>query len=401
MVMVPPLKKAMSEPRSAHSFSIPKSGSFSHFTTSYSDKVLAEGPTPPSNTAMSREELIKKFCQEDVQVRPESTPPFLLPDHLDPTPPMDTPSNNNPPPRPDSTPPNINYYQNQPTPMSPSIIIPSRSGSFSSTSGSVRVNLQSETEMALEGSPLDHHVNTDGVVYLPIESHDSDSELTSYYEDGKISEQALLSYRKNSVNLDTEELAAIKNRNNSLGVEDGEVGKVKRMLGRLSPARSKLGFNMGSLRRKTGSKAAPQCDDNDNIIDNIEGSDITGILTVENLKDSVLNLSNSRCSSLKNISAPLPPKTGMHSKTLPSPEKKGKPPVSSSLYDIPRHLSQNNNVGDYIMPENTDRVQSSPRDSVVSQMNGARKHSNSFSSPVKNRNQGAYENVKIIPIEKE
>merc|ERR1719186_1306851 len=89
--MVPPLKKAMSEPRSAHSFSIPKSGSFSHFTTSYSDKVLAEGPTPPSNTAMSREELIKKFCQEVVHIRPESTPPFLLPEHRDATPPMDAP----------------------------------------------------------------------------------------------------------------------------------------------------------------------------------------------------------------------------------------------------------------------------------------------------------------------
>ena len=241
-------------------------------------------------------------------------------------------------------------------------------------------------------------------MYLPIDNHDSDSELTSYYEAGKISQQALLSYRKNSVSPEMDDLMG-KNKNNLLGV-DGDVGKVKRMLGRLSPARPK--FSMGSLRRKKA--GVPQCDDNDNIIDN-SGSSEKRLLSVEDLKDSVLNLSNSRSSSLKNISTPLPPKTSLHSKTLPSPDKKNKTQVSSSLYDIPRHLSKssltgdyimsmNNNTGDYITPENPGRsVQFSPPDSVLSQINGARKLSGS--SQVKNSNAGAYENVKIIPIEKE
>ena len=63
-------------------------------------------------------------------------------------------------------------------------------------------------------------------------------------------------------------------------------------------------------------------------------------------------------------------------------------------------MSMNNNTGDYITPENPGRtVQFSPPDSVLSQINSARKLSGS--SQVKNSNAGAYENVKIIPIEKE
>ena len=409
--MVPPLRKTKSEPRSAPSFTIPKSGSFSHFTTKYSDKVLAESITPAA-TAMSREELIKIYCQEE-QSRPESTPPSL--ENKDPPLISGTPPNIiNQPPRPDSTPPNINYYQNQEQSciLSHCIGIPSRSDSFSSAAGGIRVQLESETEQSNRGSPLDHHVHTDtgitlllfvilkclklfclGLVYLPIESQDTDSELTSYFEAGKISEQALLSYRKNSISLDTEQMVGIKNRNNNLAVEDGEVGKVLKILGRLSPARSRLGFNMGSLRRRPGRvRTGPQCDDNDNIIDDMDNSDSepseAEVLSVEALKDSVLNLSNSRCSSLKNIFAPLPPKT-LHSNTLPSPEKRIKPPVSSSLYDIPRHLS-NNNTGDYILAENT-----------LSPPATASKSKGASPSPVKNRNAGAYENVKIIPIEKE
>jgi len=408
--MVPPLqKKAMSEPRPSPHFPIPKSGSFSHFTNSYSEKVLAQGPIPPK-AAMSREELIKTFCQ-DIQVRPDSTPPSLLPEDLDPPAPVGTPPNYNPPPRPDSTPPNIDYYQNHSSAaaLSPSIGIPPRRDTFSSLQGrgTARVQLL-EREGGKEGSPFDHHVHTDtGLVYLPIDNQDSDSELTSYFEAGKISEQSLQSYRKNSVSPDVDDPMGVKHKNNFLRV-DGEVGKVKKMLGRLSPARPK--FSMGSLRRKAGSRTGPHCDDNENIIDSVESSDKM-LLSVEDLKDSVLNLSNSRCSSLKNVSTPLPPKISLHSNTLPSPDKKNKANVSSSLYDIPRHLSKssnkvnslvsmNNNTGDYIMAEiPSKRVEIVSQDSDLSQINGARNHS--VSSPVKNSNEGAYENVKIIPIEKE
>ena len=245
------------------------------------------------------------------------------------------------------------------------------------------------------------------MVYLPIDNQDSDSELTSYFEAGKISEQSLQSYRKNSVSPDMDDPMGVKHKNNFLRV-DGEVGKVKKMLGRLSPARPK--FSMGSLRRKTGSRAGPHCDDNENIIDSVESSDKM-LLSVEDLKDSVLNLSNSRCSSLKNVCTPLPPKISLHSNTLPSPDKKNKANASSSLYDIPRHLSKssnkvnslvsmNNNTGDYIMAEiPSRRVEIVSQDSDLSQINGAKDHS--VSSPVKNSNEGAYENVKIIPIEKE
>ena len=158
----PPLRKTMSEPRPVPTFPIPKSGSFSHFTTSYSDKVPL--PVP----AMSREELIKTFCQ-DIQVRPDSTPPSLQPEDLDPPAPIGTPPSYNPPPRPDSTPPNIDYYQNHSSEsaMSPSIGIPPRSQTFSSKPAPVRVRLETETELGSEGSPFDHHVHTDtGKVYL-------------------------------------------------------------------------------------------------------------------------------------------------------------------------------------------------------------------------------------------
>jgi len=394
LTMAPPvLKKAMSEPRPVPCFPIPKSGSFSNFSSSYSDQVLAEGPIPPiPHSAMSREELIKTFCQD----RPGSTPPYLS--HGD-TPPPSYLST-----RPESTPPD--YFDIHPSAAtSPSVGIPS-------------AELGSGRKVDDDGSPLDHHVHTDtGVVYLPIDNHDSDSELTSYFEAGKISEQALLSYRKNSTSGDMvqEEAELGKNKNNFLIVDSGEVGKVKKMLGRLSPARSK--FSMGSLRRKTGSgsRTGPQFDANENIIDGENSADKTAVLSAEDLEDSVLNITNSRCSSLKNVSSPLVPvpvKAGQHSLTLPSPEKKIKSNSSSSLYDIPRHLSSrinkedfmttvNNNLGDYIMAENPGkRIMIIPQQSSLCKITTARKYCTSYQA-VKNSNEGAYENVKIIPISKE
>ena len=162
------------------------------------------------------------------------------------------------------------------------------------------------------------------MVYLPIENHDSDSEITSYYESGKITEQEMNSHRKESS--DVEDVG--KSKVISLSLESGDVGKVMKMLGRLSPSRSK--FNMGSLRRRKGSKAGPTFDDNENVIEVVHSSDKK--LCLDNLGNSVLNLSNTRSSSLKNISTPLPPKTSLHSKTLPNSGMVSKMPISSLYF---------------------------------------------------------------------
>lgn len=66
--MMPPLRKAMSEPRSDNSMFIPKSGSFSHFTST-------RGGPDPGHVVMSQRELIQTY--EESKKRPESTPPDL------------------------------------------------------------------------------------------------------------------------------------------------------------------------------------------------------------------------------------------------------------------------------------------------------------------------------------
>ena len=68
--MMPPLRKAMSEPRPDNSMFIPKSGSFSHFTS----KCPADIPDP-QHAVMSQRELIQTY--EESKRRPESTPPDL------------------------------------------------------------------------------------------------------------------------------------------------------------------------------------------------------------------------------------------------------------------------------------------------------------------------------------
>jgi len=392
--MVPPtLRKSVSEPKPSPMFPISKAGSFSHFSSNLSEKMPGQGALPLLPHP-SREELIKTFCQDTPQPRPGSTPPYIQ-SGVDYPPPSSTPpSPYRPPDRPGSTPPNTDYYQH-----------------YAATSHSIGIpelELHKEDQVWKrekgDGSPLDHHVHDDtGLVYLPIESQDSDSELTSYYESGKISEQALHSYRKNSVSPDMEE--ECKYKNNLLSVETGEMGKVKKMLGRLSPARPK--FNMGSLRRKTRSRANSTCEDNENINEN--NNTIETVLSVENLEDSVLNLSNSRSNSLKNVSTPLPPKTAQRSKTLPNTEKRSKV-GPSSLYDVPRHLvnsnskeniavSSNNNMAEYILAEPGSRPVITPHELRVCEKSNDWKHSSS--KLVKNSNEGAYENVKIIPISKE
>jgi len=388
--MVPPtLRKAVSEPKPSAMLPISKSGSFSHFSSNYSEKVLGQGAIPLLPHP-SREELIKTFCQDTPHSRPGSTPPFIQ-SEMDYPPPYTTPPFH-PPDRPGSTPPNTDYYQHYAA-NNHSIGIPG----VGLHSGDQLLKWENEDG----SSPLDHHVHDDtGLVYLPIESQDSDSELTSYYESGKISEQALHSYRKNSVSPDMEDEGNLKN--NFLNVDTGEMGKVKKMLGRLSPSRPK--FNMGSLKRKTRSRASSTCEDNEC------NHTIETVLSVNNLEDSVLNLSNSRSNSLKSISTPLPPKTAQRSKTLPNTEKKSKV-GPSSLYDVPRHLvnsnskedmsmSLNNNMAEYIMAEPTNRPVIAPHELRVCEKTNARKHSSS-DLVVKNSNEGAYENVKLIPISKE
>jgi len=188
MQPTPPLRKAMSEPRSRDVFPIPKSGSFSHFTVG--------GDRNTAGSAMSRHELIEKFCREkpDLAGRPGSTPPSLsLPD-------QDT---------------------------SPHIAIPKKKEDL--------VNLYVSSCSAASSSPLEHHIHTepniDGLVYLPMDAQDSETELESYYEEDK------------QRNLDVEE----KIRNNQ---DPDESFKVKTILGRLSPCKSKIGFSMGSMRRR-------------------------------------------------------------------------------------------------------------------------------------------------------
>ena len=110
----PPLRKAMSEPRSRDVFPIPKSGSFSHFTVG--------GDRNTVGSAMSRHELIEKFCREkpDLAGRPGSTPPSLsLPD-------QDT---------------------------SPHIAIPKKKEDL--------VNLYVSSCSAASSSPLEHHIHTE------------------------------------------------------------------------------------------------------------------------------------------------------------------------------------------------------------------------------------------------
>ena len=77
--MMPPLRKAMSEPRSDNSMFIPKSGSFSHFTSTRGGKSKSPADTPdPQHAVMSHRDLIQTYCQlQESKRRPESTPPDL------------------------------------------------------------------------------------------------------------------------------------------------------------------------------------------------------------------------------------------------------------------------------------------------------------------------------------
>ena len=76
--MMPPLRKAMSEPRPDNSMFIPKSGSFSHFTCT--KRVKSKSSTAsqdPKLSILSCSELIETYCKDDTERRPESTPPSL------------------------------------------------------------------------------------------------------------------------------------------------------------------------------------------------------------------------------------------------------------------------------------------------------------------------------------
>jgi len=386
-----PVRKSLSESRSVGSFPISNSSSLSRFKDEASDN--SEGHI--SGAVMSRDELIKTISNQ-----PRSDSPQTKYDDLGNMIPLGTTSATNIPRRPDSTPPNIDYYQNQVS-SCPSIDVPSADDS------SIYHPEKSTADMSSQGSPYVHtDPQNDGLVYLPIESQDSDSELTSYYEAGMISQESLDSYRNHSVSPESDDACNSK-RKNTLTV-DNEIGKVKKILGRLSPSRSK--FSMGSLKRKTSAKVPHvQVDDNKNIIDSVEHKPKEFSIDDNDDADIVLNLTKSRCTSLKNIATPLPPKLSQHSKTLPSPEKRSYNHVSSSLYDIPRRLSRDHpkhvenmfstrNNEEYIAPEKLKQnIVILPSDSFRSSKSSARKMSGSL----RNSNEGAYENVRIIPVKKE
>ena len=56
---------------------IPKSGSFSHFTSVKGGRSKSAASPDPKLTILSSTELIETYCREESQRRPESTPPTL------------------------------------------------------------------------------------------------------------------------------------------------------------------------------------------------------------------------------------------------------------------------------------------------------------------------------------
>merc|ERR1719357_2223562 len=155
-----PVKKSLSESRSVGSFPISNSSSLSRFKDEGSNNL--DGHI--SGAVMSRDELIKTICDQ-----PRSDSPPTIYHDLGNMIPLETPSTTNIPRRPDSTPPNIDYYQNQVS-SCPNIDVPSADDS------SIYHVEKSIPEMSSQGSPYVHtDPQNDGLVYLPIESQDSDS----------------------------------------------------------------------------------------------------------------------------------------------------------------------------------------------------------------------------------
>ena len=140
--MLPPIRKAVSEPKTDKtSFIHPKSGSFSHFTATL-PSAAAKAPG-----AVSREELIARYCQEkerklSLDARTGSPPPYVRPGS---SPPgienvEDQEEGDHCYQRPGSSPPVLHSSQN--------ILIPG--------SSSCRVSISDS-----DSSPLDHFVHTD------------------------------------------------------------------------------------------------------------------------------------------------------------------------------------------------------------------------------------------------
>ena len=139
--MLPPIRKAISEPKTDKApFIHPKSGSFSHFTA-----TLPSGSSRAG--AVSREELIARYCQEkerklSLDARTGSMPPYVRPGS---SPPgtedaEDRGESDLRDQRPGSSPPVLHSSQN--------ILIPGAS--------SCRVSISDS-----DSSPLDHYVHTD------------------------------------------------------------------------------------------------------------------------------------------------------------------------------------------------------------------------------------------------
>ena len=140
--MLPPIRKAVSEPKTDKApFIHPKSGSFSHFTATL-PSAASKAPG-----AVSRDELIARYCQErerklSLDARTGSPPPYVRPGSSPPGIEVvgDGEEGDHSDQRPDSSPPVLLTSQN--------IFIPG--------ANSCRVSISDS-----DSSPLDHYVHTD------------------------------------------------------------------------------------------------------------------------------------------------------------------------------------------------------------------------------------------------
>ena len=143
--MLPP-RKAMSEPKVDSNCFIPKSGSFSHFTS-----TAAVPPLPPS--AVSREELIARYCGDPGQERRNSE--AAHPRHR-----------TSPPPyvRPGSTPPESGAGMAEADPRPGSLTPPC----LPSSSRNIVIPASPCPGAATDSdsSPLEHFIHTDGELFL-------------------------------------------------------------------------------------------------------------------------------------------------------------------------------------------------------------------------------------------
>ena len=328
--MLPPIRKAVSEPKTDKTYFIhPKSGSFSHFTATL-PSVTSRAPG-----AVSREELIARYCQEkerklSLDARTSSPPPYVRP-------------GSSPPGAGDAEEEGEGGHLAQRPGSSPPVLVTSQN--IFIPGASCRVSVSDS-----DSSPLDHYVHTEpkldgeilfvrifftniyivnfllGCVYLPMEPPEENDP----------------------------EMSLLTAQSSSLHQQMLDPARSKSLLNRLSPSRSKL---MRSMRRKSG--GSTKHDDNDNEIDPIK--------------------EDNECGSSDRLEQPVPVKTrqsiSKSSQNLRSEENN----ADGFYYDVPRKLSQDSPVP--VTPQQLNN-------NVFTQVKEKPK-------VIKNANEGAYENVII------